>query len=138
MSHSIRWKPLHHFLKDDFFDLDRSFQTLTNGDLATDITESGNDIILEMHIPGVDTDKLHIKVEDTHVHISGSREEKEESKNKHYYHQEIRRGSFERILTLPTPVIGDQTRAEYKDGILTLTMPKKQKSIANNIKVIKK
>lgn len=137
MSH-VKWKPLHHLLRDDFFALDRSLQTLPGGDLAVDISESGNDVIVEMHIPGVDPDKLHVKVEETHVHISGSREEKEETKNKHYYHQEIRRGSFERIITLPTAVAGDKTHAEYKDGILILVMPKKQKGGPNTIKVIKK
>lgn len=70
MSHIIKWKkPFNHLFKDNLFELNRSLHAITSGDLATDIIESGNDIILEMHIPGIDTDNLKIKVKDTHQHL---------------------------------------------------------------------
>ena len=92
-----------------------------------------------MHIPGIDLDKIDITAEDNYLCISGSREEKEKIKNKNYYYKEIKYGSFERVIELPCSIIGEKTKAEFKDGVLEITLPKQTKNKkASNIKITKK
>lgn len=131
----IRWKPWQ--------EVDKAFEPFSgiNGhpfDLATDVYENSNAVIVKMHIPGIDPDKLNIKVESSHLHISGAREEKQEVKDEHYYHREIRYGSFERIIHLPCKVAHKDITAEFKDGILTITLPKEERKEAQKISVTRK
>lgn len=133
----IRWQP--------FQDLDKFFEDLQlvpffrNGtDLAADVYEEGNNIIVEMQIPGIDADNINISVQDDYLRVGGVREEKKEVEKKHYYTKEIRRGSFERLIALPAPVIADQARAEFKDGTLKISLPKKQQQQEQKIKIEKK
>lgn len=131
----IRWKPWQ--------EIDKMFEHMPslNGysfDLATDVYENKDNVIVKMHVPGIEADNIHIKVEGTHVHISGSREEKKEVKDEHYYHREIRCGNFERVVHLPCKVAQKDVQADLKDGILTVTLPKEEKREAQQIKVSKK
>jgi HSP20 family protein len=128
----IRWKPFEELDKilEDF----PSFRAHT-WDLAADVYEEDDNVIVEMHIPGIDPDKVEIDVEDTYLHVSGSREEKEEVEDEKYYHKEIRRGSFERVIHLPARVVQEEARAEFKDGVLKVTLPKEQVKKTKKIKV---
>lgn len=130
-----RWKPFHHEFEDLF---DQLLLQKRYTDLATDVYEENNTVVVEMHIPGIDSDKIDIKVEENHLHIKGSRDEKKEVHERHYFHKEILHGSFERIIPLPTMVSGNEAHAECKDGILRITIPKKQKNPSNSIKIHKK
>lgn len=119
----IRWEPFKEI--DRFFDDDFMPMRHMGWDLATDVYEEGNNIIVTMAVPGVQGDKIDVDVEGQYLRVSGSRDEEKESKDKNYYHKEIRRGSFERTIKLPAPVQGDQAAAEYgKDGVLKVTIPK--------------
>jgi HSP20 family protein len=104
-------------------------------DLAVDVYESDGDVIAEMNIPGIDPDNIDISIEDDYLYVKGSRQEKEEVKEKDYYHKEIRRGSFERVINLPCLVDADKTEAHYEEGVLKIIMPKKASSERNKVKV---
>lgn len=121
-----RWKPFHH----SFDELFNEFPSITHmhTDLACDIHEDNNNVYVEMHVPGISVDNIDIKAEETHLHITASREKETESADKHFYHKEIHRGSFERIIQLPAAVLGDKAKAEIIDGVLKIVLPKKQKS----------
>ena len=128
----IRWEPFRDL--EHIFDMDsRPLQRL-GWDLAVDVYDKDNTVIAEMHLPGIDPEKLDISVERDHMRISGSREEGE-TKDRNYYSREITRGSFERIVQLPTEVDGNQAEAEYKEGVLKVTVPKKGQQPASKIKV---
>lgn len=131
----VRWKPWQEIDK-----LFEHFPSLNghSSDLATDIYEKDSNVIVKMHVPGIDAEQIHLKVEHTHLHISGSREEKKETKDEHYYHREIRYGSFERVVQLPCRVTQKDVKAEIKDGILIITLPKEEKGEAQKITVVKK
>lgn len=124
----IKWEPFSEF--DRFFD-DRffpmpSFPSLTaklGWDLAVDLYEEKGNVIAKMTLPGINADDLDISVEEEMLHVSGRREEEKETKNKDYYSKEIRRGSFSRAVSLPRKVDGKKAASEYKDGVLTITMP---------------
>lgn len=112
----VQWRP---FPFDDMFeDIARTH------DLATDVYEENDHVMVKMHVPGIDPEKVDISVENEYLHVSGTREEREETEDQEYYRKEIRTGSFERIIPLPATVDEQNTRARYKDGVLTISLPK--------------
>ncbi len=117
----IKWEPFDEL--DDFFDDFESFESASDV-LATDIYEKGGDVIVEMNIPGVDLNKINVEVEDGYLKVSGAHETSSEEKKKDYYSKEIRRGSFQRIIPLPSRVKEDKVDASYDDGVLKVTLPK--------------
>jgi len=107
--------------------------------LAVDVYEEGKNIVAEMQLPGIDPEKVNISVEDGYLVVSGSREEEKEKKEKHYYSKEIRRGSFERAVRLPSAVVADKAEATYENGVLKVTVPKKEEQKGKvHVKVAKK
>jgi len=119
----IRWRPFDvgQFLAEDF-------PTLRlpkfGSDLAVDVYEKGKNIMVEMDLPGIETESLDITVEDNYVKIAGSREEEKEEQDKNYYYKEIQRGSFERAVRFPSVVQKEKAEANFEGGILTISIPK--------------
>lgn len=91
----------------------------------SDIEENDHEYIVRMDIPGTDSSKIKATIEDRTLTISGVREEQvaQQGPNKQL-RNERRLGEFERVLTLPGPVKQDGMKANYKDGVLTVTIPK--------------
>ena len=123
----LRWKPFRDI--DRFFDEDSPVMALPKFgfDLAVDVYEKNGNVIAEMHLPGIDPEKIDISVEENYLKISGSREEKKEIEEKDYYSKEIRHGSFERTIPLSHAVKKDKADASYKDGVLKVTIPKDER-----------
>lgn len=128
----IKWEPLMDI--DNIFD---SFPTLSKlgTDLAIDVYEKDNNIIAEMNLPGIDPDKIEVSVENNYLRVSGSREESKEENEKNYYSKEIKRGSFERMVRLPSEVEEDKVSAEFKNGELVVTLPKAEESSTKKVKI---
>ena len=103
--------------------------------MAVDIFEEKENIIAEMNIPGIDPEKIDVSVENGYLRIRGSREEEKETKEKHYYSREIKHGSFERIVHLPQDVVKEKVAADYKDGVLRVTLPKVAGARAGKVKI---
>lgn len=123
---------------DRFFDDFPSFPQLHKwggGDLAMDVYEEGNNVVAEMSLPGIDPEKIEVKVEGNYLRVYGAREETKEDKKKNYYSKEIRRGSFERAVRLPENVDEKNIKAEYKKGELKVVMPKLAIKESGKIKV---
>ncbi len=133
----IKWEPFGEF--DNFFN---NFPQVgisgMGNDMAVDLYEDGNNIIAEMSLPGVDADDVNVAVDGDYLRISGSREEKEEKKEKQFYSKEIRRGSFERVVNLPEAVNESEVEAEYENGVLKIKMPKLGEKKKEKIKIVKK
>lgn len=89
----------------------------------------------EMNLPGINPDNIEVSVEDSCLKVSSSREDSKKEKKKHYYSKEVKRGSFERIVRLPSSVQRDKILAEFKNGELTITLPKSKESNSNKIKI---
>jgi HSP20 family protein len=126
----IKWDP--------FRDLEELFEKehlRVGWDLAVDLYEENGTIVAKMHVPGIDASKIDITIEDDILKVSGSRKKEEETKDKSYYRKEIRSGSFERYVQLPSEVQGSKTMASYQDGVLVITMPKKTPTESKQIKV---
>ncbi|MEI6296948.1 MAG: Hsp20/alpha crystallin family protein [bacterium] len=103
--------------------------------LATDVYQSGSNVVIKINLPGIDADKVDISVSADAVKISGHAEDEERIEGGNYFMREIRRGSFERIIKLPVRVEMDRAEADYTKGILKITVPRKEEGLVNKIRV---
>jgi HSP20 family protein len=84
---------------------------------------------IDVDLPGVSKEDINVKVENNVLTISGERKTKEEVKEEDYYKSESSFGSFTRSFTLPDNVDTENIHAENKDGVLEITVPKKEKAL---------
>jgi len=128
-----------HNEMDDLFDgffrgLDRPFAGYKAWP-AIDVAEEEDAIVVRAEVPGCKADDIEISVFNNTLTISGEKKLTEEKKEKGYYHVESTYGSFRRELTLPTDVENAKVEAACKDGVLSITLPKAEKSKAVKVKV---
>lgn len=102
---------------------------------AVDVFEKDNDIVLRAELPGIDPKKVEIRVENNTLSLSGERNAETEVKKENYHRVERSYGKFSRSFTLPNVVDVEKIRAEYKDGILQLTLPKRDEAKPKQIQV---
>jgi len=101
-----------------------------------DILDHDNDIEVKAALPGVKKEDLEVSVTNQTITIrSCTKEEKKEEGKGKYFRREISRGEFQRTLSLPDNVDGDKAKASFKDGILTVTIPKTEKSKRKSIEI---
>jgi len=106
------------------------------GELAIDIYETAKEIVVKAPIAGINGDEdLDITIADDIVTIRGERKEEKEVDHNSYHAQECYWGAFSRTVTLPTKVIGDEARADFKKGILTIRLPKAESNKVKKLKV---
>ena len=94
------------------------------GQLVVDVYERGNELVIESTIAGVGIDNIDVTVEPDLIVIRGERQKKEKPESVRYYYQECFWGKFARTLVLPCPVKPEQVKANLKNGILTIVLPK--------------
>ena len=100
-----------------------------------DIYENGDSLVLKAELPGVNPDDVEIRVEDNTLYLKGDRKFEKEVKEQNYHRIERSYGTFTRTFSLPNSIDADKVGASYKDGILTLTMPKKEEAKPKTIKI---
>lgn len=105
------------------------------GQLALDVYQDEDNLIVKSTIAGVKPEDLDITLAADSVTITGERRQEEEVKDENYFYQECYWGSFSRSLALPVEVDVDNAEAEIKDGILTLTLPKASRSKTKKVRV---
>jgi len=92
---------------------------------AVDIVEKDNAYQVTAELPGMDEKNIEVKLDNGGLTIKGEKQEEKEEKKKGYHLQERRYGSFERYFTVPKDVDADKIEANFKKGVLTVTLPKK-------------
>ncbi len=102
---------------------------------AAELTETEDALHLKLEIPGIKASDLDIQVTVDHVSISGERKEESKSEDKGVTRSEFRYGKFSRVIPLPVKIQNTNVTAEYKDGILNLTLPKAEEEKNKVIKV---
>jgi HSP20 family protein len=117
-------------------DMDRIFSRMgtgeaRGGDTAAvawmpkiDVKAKGDDIVVRAELPGIDPVDVEIEVTDGVLTVKGERKAEEEREGEGWLIRESSYGSFERSMVLPEGVTAEEIRAEYKDGILELHVPK--------------
>jgi HSP20 family protein len=101
-----------------------------------DIYEEGDNIVVKAELPGLDRNDIDVQVENNILTLRGERKRENEVKSENLFRTERYYGSFTRSFTLPVTVDTEKIRAEYKDGVLLLTMPKVEEAKPRKIKVL--
>lgn len=138
MSNLTRWDPARETMTlrdtmDRLFDdaFTRPFSLMREGGSswsspAIDMYQTDNEVVVKAALPGIKAEEVQINVTGDILTIKGEVKHEEEKKDKSWHIREQRWGSFERSVMLPTGVISDWAKAEFQDGILTITLPKSE------------
>jgi HSP20 family protein len=143
----VRWDPFRE-LEDMSDRLNRVFSrpglSQTNGKEtmivadwipAVDVSETGGEFHIKAEIPDVKKEDVKVTLEDGVLTIQGQRKQEKEDKGTKYHRVERTYGSFVRSFTLPDLVDEEKVKAEFKDGVLTLQLPKSEKAKPKAIEV---
>ncbi|MBV6627782.1 MAG: Hsp20/alpha crystallin family protein [Rivularia sp. (in: Bacteria)] len=131
----IRWRPFEEMeiisrqidrMFDDMLGMNRSFAKYNNENWtpAIELRNTREDLILRSELPGVDAKNLEVQVAKQAVLISGEIKDELSAEESGYYRSELHYGQFRRMINLPVPIKNEQVKAEFKNGILKLVMPK--------------
>lgn len=106
-------------------------------DMSMDVYEEGDNVVVKVVAPGFKKDQMDISIESGKITIVGKAEEKveEEDKKRKYYRKEISQRSFTRSCALPVDIVPSKADAKFKDGVLTVTLPKSEEAKPKKIKV---
>jgi HSP20 family protein len=91
---------------------------------AMDVKERDDAYVAELELPGMKAEEFKIEVQEGVLSIRGERKLEKEEKTKRWHRTERLYGSFERRIALPNSVVAEKVDASYKDGVLTVTVPK--------------
>lgn len=100
-----------------------------------DMVDRDSELLVRAELPGIDKKDLEITIADDFLTLSVHREVSEKEETEHFYRAEMARGAFERTIPLPVDVVGDKAKAELKDGILELVIPKATKVSRHRVNV---
>lgn len=98
------------------------------GQLVVDVYQTPKNIVIKSTVAGLRPENLDISLANDMITIRGKRENQEEVKKEDYYYKECYWGSFSRSIILPAEVRADEVKAELENGILTITLPKVNKT----------
>jgi HSP20 family protein len=132
MSNLTRWEPVREMMTlreamdrlfDDAFTRPIS---MSGGSVlpAIDLYQNANEVVVKAALPGLKAEDVHISVTADVLTLCGEFKQETEQKETTYHVREQRYGSFERSLALPTDVQTDKAKADFENGVLTITLPK--------------
>lgn len=117
-------------------DFSRSFQVLNGWVPAVDLFEDKDNFTVRAELPGMKKEEIELSLHEGALSISGERKREEKSKHGESYREERFFGKFHRSVALPKAVAGEKVTAAYKDGILTITLPKAEEVKPKQIEVV--
>jgi HSP20 family protein len=145
----VRWEPFHNLVTlqdrmnrmfDDAFRGQRGgseddWALGGNWAPAVDIFEQGDHIVLKAELPGIDPGDVDIRVENNILTLRGERKFETDIKRENCHRVERAYGSFSRSFTLPNVVDTDKIKADYKDGVLQVTLPQREEAKPKQISI---
>ncbi len=102
---------------------------------AIDIYEEENDVVLKAELPGMKKEDIDISLTDDTITISGEKRAEHKTERKNFYRYESSYGSFCRTMSLPSDIRQDKVKAEFKDGVLEVRMPKTEDAKKKQVKI---
>lgn len=138
----VRWNPLSEIeilrhqmdkMLDEMIGFDTSDQDIWKP--AIELLDDEKHLTLRAEVPGIEAEQLDVNASREAVTIRGENRALNESQDKGYFRSEFRYGQFERTVRLPVPIDNDKIEANFKDGILTLTLPKAEEARNRVVKV---
>ena len=132
-------KDFYHQFMDQFFD-NWDFATPTNFSEPSftptmDIKEEDDHYLLEAELPGIKKDDIKIDLKNDHLILSGEKRTFNEEKKDSYHHQERTYGSFYRSVAVPNDIDKEKISAKLDDGVLRLTLGKRDSATSENRKI---
>ena len=136
----VRWQPRR--LVDFRSEIDKFFEGFGDGGSvrnawspAMDVSETENEILVNADLPGLSKDQIKVSLEYNVLTIKGEKRQESDNKDKQFHRSERSYGSFTRSFRLPSEVVAGKISAFYKDGVLTLTLPKSEDAKPKEIEV---
>ena len=102
---------------------------------ALDLYTTQDAVIAKLALPGVKPEDVDVSIADDVVTITGTYQEETETAEAGFVHKELSRGAFTRSFLVPTAVKAEAATASFKDGLLTLTLPKSEEVLPRHVKV---
>jgi len=102
---------------------------------VADMHETKDELVIKLDLPGMNEKDIQVSITGDLLSVRGQRQQTEEIKQDSYYKAERWAGRFERSFQLPIPVQTDKVRATYRDGVLTVTLPKVEAVKPKDIKI---
>lgn len=148
----VRWSPMKE-LENMRRDMERIFEELgepfprrrggmwpriaQSGSIVPSIEmyDKGTEIVVRVELPGIDKKDLDLSVTKDTLNVRGELKKLAEVKDEDYYLSEIAYGTFSRTIALPMEVENEKARADLKDGVLEIVLPKKQETKSQEIKI---
>lgn len=112
-----------------------TFEFLGDFHASIDMKDTDKDVVVTAELPGVEMKDINISMKDNMLVLTGEKKQEKEEKEKSYYRMERSYGSFYRALELPCEVDKEAIDAVYKDGVLTVTLPKNKEVLTNEKKI---
>lgn len=103
---------------------------------SVDVYEGENQVVLEAELPGMKREDFDLSIENNVITLKGERRFEKKDEGDNYHRVERAYGSFTRSFNLPQTVLTDEINAEFKNGVLTVTMPKKEEAKSRKIEVV--
>jgi len=142
----VRWDPFRDLgmLQDRmnrlFDDAGRTWRNdepaaTTSWSPAVDIFETEGEIVVKAELPGMDRKDITLHLENNVLSLRGERKFEKETKDENYHRIERSYGTFSRSFAIPATVDEEKIRADYKDGVLKIILPKKEQAKPKQIKI---
>ena len=147
MMNLVRWSPwremntlqnrLNHLFSDSFFQPSQSDDDMSLGTWhpVVDMYDEDDRIVIKAELPGMEKKDIAVDVKDRVLTISGERNYDNEVKEEKYYRRERAYGKFQRAFSLPADVDSDKIKADFKDGLLKVEVPKPEKQKPKEITI---
>ncbi|MBL8101763.1 MAG: Hsp20/alpha crystallin family protein [Anaerolineales bacterium] len=144
MSNLIRWEPARDMMTlreamdrlfDDAFTRPLSLAGNSWSVPAVDMYQTDNEVVVKAALPGIKAEEVQINITGDVLTLKGEVKQQDEVKEKAYHIREQRWGAFERTLVLPSNVVADKAKADFENGILTITLPKAEEAKPKTISI---
>lgn len=100
-----------------------------------DIVEAEKQVEIKLDMPGVDPEKIDVKLENDQLTVAAERVEEKKTEEKGWVRRERSSGRFSRSFTLPHTLDGAKLEASYRHGVLTITVPRREETLPRSLKV---
>lgn len=141
----VRWEPfsdlislrdaMDRLFEESFIRPSRSWLAPRVGELAIDMYETDEDMVVKASVPGVKPEDIDITITGNTLTIKGETKAEEEIKEENYIYKERRYGAFSRSVTLPGGLVTDKAEAQFENGVLTLRIPKAEEVKPKTVEV---
>jgi len=126
---------IYRLFESPLTELARTSNLLSGWNPALDLYEDKDNLYVKVELPGMKREDIDVSLHEGSLSISGERKSEQKHEDAEVYRAERFFGRFQRTVTLPTPVAAEKVKAQYKDGILNITLPKTEEAKPKHIDV---